>query len=121
MRDSLAGHQSLVCKAAGGSPAAGYFSCAAKQSNQKKAAPVSRPFSGVTLRRLSWQGGCGTRPGEMHTTHLTAGLAQSSPTPPCQAELLGASHGEQRQAPQSCFYALSLSARGQGSIYHFPL
>src|SRR6185369_14116542 len=33
--------------AAGGSPAAGHFPCAAKESNQRKAAPVSRPlFSG---------------------------------------------------------------------------
>jgi hypothetical protein len=32
---------------AGGSPAAGHFPCAAKESNQRKAAPVSRPvFSG---------------------------------------------------------------------------
>jgi len=28
---------------AGGSPAAGYFSCSAKKSNQKKAAPAHRP------------------------------------------------------------------------------
>src|SRR5258706_16417741 len=34
---------------AGGSPAASSFSCAAKKRNQKKAAPVSRPLSGVPL------------------------------------------------------------------------
>ena len=66
-----------------------------RKGTQKKAAQVSRLLDEeVTLRCLSWQGGCGTRPGEMHTTHLTAGLEQSSPTLPCQAELLGETHGE---------------------------
>ncbi len=79
---------------AGGGPAATYFSCAAKKSTQKKAAQVSRLLDEeVTLRCLSWQGGCGTRPGEAHKTRFTAGLEQSSPTPPCQAELLGETHG----------------------------
>ena len=32
----------------------------------------------------------------MHTTHLTAGLEHSSPKPPYQVELLGASHGVPR-------------------------
>ncbi len=39
---------------AGGSPAAGHFSCAAKKSTQKKAAQVSRLlFEEVTLRCLT--------------------------------------------------------------------
>src|ERR1043166_3737953 len=36
-------------KVAGGSPAAGYFSCAAKRSNQEKAAPAAPPPGGGTL------------------------------------------------------------------------
>src|SRR3954466_15112932 len=39
--------QFVVAWLAGGSPAAGSFPCAAKESNQRKAAPVSRPvFTG---------------------------------------------------------------------------
>ena len=80
---------------AGGSPAAGHFPCAAKESNQRKAAPGVAPrIRGVTLCCLPRQGGCGTRPGEAHTTRLTAGLEQSSPTSPCRVELLGAPQGE---------------------------
>src|SRR5258706_10355205 len=79
---------------AGGSPAASSFSCAAKKRNQKKAAPVSRPLSGVPLCCLTRQGGCGTRPGRAHTTCPAMGLEQSSPTAPCRVELLGTSQGE---------------------------
>ena len=102
---------------------------------------IAPPFQGVTLCCPSWQGGCETRPGEAHTTRLTAGLtrfpagvswggirvmgacidtggpsqgacsrkraalnvstgAQSSLTTPCQAELLGASHGEEKATVQ---------------------
>jgi len=60
---------------AGGSPAAGYFSCAAKKSNQKKAAPGVAPLvrgapvlpaSMWRLRNSTWRGAhnaphCGTR------------------------------------------------------------
>ncbi len=40
----VVGHQSTYFNFAGGGPAAGYFSCSAKKSNQKKAAPVRRPL-----------------------------------------------------------------------------
>ena len=52
-------------RAAGGSPAAGHFSCAAKKSNQKKAAPGVAPLvrgvpvlpdSTRRLRNSTWQG-----------------------------------------------------------------
>src|SRR5262245_26607111 len=76
---------------AGGSPAAGPFSCAAKKRNQKKAAPgvaaLRAPLCCLTRR------GGGTRPGEAHTTCLAAGLEQSSPTSPRRVELLGAPQG----------------------------
>lgn len=45
---------------AGGSPAADYFSCAAKKSNQKKAATLRRPSGTHFFRGRS--GGCATRP-----------------------------------------------------------
>ena len=64
----------------------------------------------VTLRCLSWQGGCGTRPGRAHTTCPAMGLEQSSPTPPCHAELLGEIHGEKKQR-QRRFPALNPSAQ----------
>src|SRR5258706_1697675 len=87
---------------AGGSPAASSFSCAAKKRTQKKAAPVSRPLSGVSLCCLTRQGGCGTRPGRAHTTCPAMGLEQSLPTPPCRVELLGAPQGEP-QVPKPNF------------------
>jgi hypothetical protein len=80
---------------AGGSPAAGHFSCAAKKSNQKKAAPGVAPlYRGVSLCCLTRQGGCVTRPGEAHTTRLTAGLEQVLAETPLPIELHGASKGE---------------------------
>ena len=47
---------------AGGCPAASYFSCAAKKSNQKKAAPLPPPSFGGFPALLEAPGGCGTRP-----------------------------------------------------------
>ena len=83
---------------AGGSPAADYFSCAAKKSNQKKAAQVSRLlFEEVTLRCLTRRGDCATRPGKAHTTCLPMGLEQCSSTTPHRVELLGASYGVKLQ------------------------
>ena len=40
-------------KVAGGSPAAGYFSCLAKKSNQKKATPLHRPFGVPCVARAT--------------------------------------------------------------------
>src|SRR5260221_517952 len=54
---------------------------------------VPPPCPGVPLCCLTRQGGCGTRPGKAHKTCLAMGLEQSSPTPPCRVELLGAPHG----------------------------
>src|SRR5260221_1338226 len=54
---------------------------------------VSRPLSGGSLCCLPRRGDCGTRPGEAHTTRLTAGLEQSSSTSPRRVELLGAPQG----------------------------
>ena len=60
--------------AAGGCPAAAYLAWPTK-SNQKKAAPGVAPrIHGVPLCCLPRCGDCGTRPGEAHTTRLTAGL-----------------------------------------------
>ena len=67
----------LLTAEAGGSPAAGHLSCAAKKGDRKKAAPEVAPrIHGVPLCCLTRLGGCGTRPGEAHTTRLTAGLEQ---------------------------------------------
>jgi len=87
---------------AGGSPAAGYFSCSAKKSNQKKAAPVRRSF-GLP---------CAARPaGRLRNSRAGAmnfkvsgrfgvlllqrfeRLAQCSPTAPGATPLLGGSQG----------------------------
>src|SRR4051812_20358984 len=76
-RDPLVGQNRLGIPAAGGSPAAGHFPCAAKESNQRKAAPGVAPrIHRVSLCCLTRQGGCGTRPGEAHKSCLTAGLEQ---------------------------------------------
>ena len=69
---------------AGGSPAAGYFSCSAKKSNQKKAAPARGPSGYPAL--LAKPGGSATRPRKR-------GLRQCSPTAPGFAVLLGGSQG----------------------------
>ena len=76
---------------AGGSPAASYFSCAAKKSNQKKAAPVSRACAFPVL--LDEPGGCGTR-SRYEKTRIERARAQTVlaefPDPPA---LLGGSQG----------------------------
>src|SRR6185295_12290802 len=95
-------HHALPCSTrlftfhwAGGSPAAGYFPCAAKESNQRKAAPGVVPtVQRVALCCLTRLGGCGTRPGRAHRTCPATGLEQSSPTTPSRVELLGAPQGE---------------------------
>src|SRR5260221_13043762 len=93
---------------AGGSPAAGHFPCAAKESNQRKAAPEVAPrCHGVPLCCLPRQGGRGTRPGRAHKTCPAMGLEQSSPTTPCRVELLGAPHGEFSTAGSAPFVAQS--------------
>ena len=54
----------------------------------------------VPLRCLTRCGDCATRPGEAHTTCLTAGLEQCSSTAPHRVELLGAPQGEpEKQKP----------------------
>src|ERR1043166_9439160 len=63
-------------KVAGGSPAAGYFSCAAKRSNQEKAAPAAPPPAGGDPVLLEEPGGCGTRPRKRHARAQTV-LAES--------------------------------------------
>jgi hypothetical protein len=84
---------------AGGSPAAGHFPCAAKESNQRKAAPGVAPrIHGVPLCCLPRCGDCATRPGEAHTTRLTAGLEQCSSTSPHRVEQLGAPQGEKSKS-----------------------
>ena len=72
---------------AGGSPAASYFSCSAKKSNQKKAAPVHRP-SGPLCCSPS------RAAAELALAAARQGLRQSSPTAPGLAALLGGSQGE---------------------------
>src|SRR5260221_4152084 len=94
-------------KSAGGSPAAGHLSCAAKKGNRKKAAPGVAPrVHGVPLRCLPRWGDCATRPGEAHKTCLTAGLGQCSSTPPDRVELLGAPQGEQERSRAYGFYSV---------------
>src|SRR5882724_13118931 len=92
-------------KEAGGSAAAGHLSCAAKKGNPKKAAPGVAPrIHGVPLRCLPRWGDCATRPGEAHTTCLTAGLEQCSSNAPHRAELLGAPQGEKGKDDSPAFY-----------------
>jgi hypothetical protein len=87
--------QPRTLEQAGGSPAAGHLSCAAKKGNRKKAAPGVAPrVRGVPPCCLPRWGDCATRPGEAHTTCLTAGLEQCSSTSPHRVELLGAPQGE---------------------------
>ena len=78
---------------AGGSPAAGYFSCFAKKSNQKKATPGS-PVLRTPLR-------CSPRraAAELALAMELRGLRQSSPTAPDTAALLGGSQGEGKVKP----------------------
>src|SRR5882672_7502508 len=45
-----------------------------RKVTKRKPPLVSRPLSGVPLCCLPRRGDCGTRPGEAHTTRLTAGL-----------------------------------------------
>jgi len=54
LRQHSASHDERVAEEAGGSPAAGHLSCAAKKGNPKKAAPEVAPsYQRVTLRCLS--------------------------------------------------------------------
>jgi hypothetical protein len=75
---------SYICAAkvnfVGGSPTASYFSCFAKQSNQKKATPAAPAYGFLRLNESI--GGCATRPGGAHTSRPTAGLEQCSPKSP---------------------------------------
>src|SRR5882724_3989389 len=62
---------------AGGCPAAGHLSCAAKKGNRKKAAPGVAPrIRGVTLCCLPRWGNCGTRPDRAHKTCPVMGLTR---------------------------------------------
>ena len=76
-------------KVAGGSPAASYFSCSAKKSNQKKAAPAHRPCGLPCAARQA--GRLRNSPSQK-----TRGLRQSSPTTPGLTALLGGSQGGPR-------------------------
>ena len=78
---------------AGGSPAAGHFSCSAKKSNQKKAAPGS-PALRAPLRCSPCRAAA-----ELALAIPLRGLRQSSPTPPVSAALLGGSQGDGRRTP----------------------
>ena len=75
-------------KFAGGGPAAGYFSCLAKKSNQKKATPGS-PVLWTALRCSLLRAAA-----ELALVKKRQGLKQSSPTFPGVAPLLGGSQGE---------------------------
>ena len=74
-------------KFAGGWPAASHFSCAAKKSNQKKAAPGS-PALRAPLRCSPCRAAA-----ELALAIPLRGLRQSSPTSPGIAALLGGSQG----------------------------
>jgi hypothetical protein len=72
---------------AGGSPAAGHFSCAAKKSNQKKAAPGS-PSLRAPLRYSTRRAAA-----ELALAKNLRGLRQSSPISPGASALLSGSQG----------------------------
>src|ERR1043166_3948563 len=76
-------------KVAGGSPAAGYFSCAAKRSNQEKAAPAAPPPDGGTLRYSKSRAAA-----QLGLARSARGLRQSSPKSPGSSALLGGTEGE---------------------------
>src|ERR1043166_6254147 len=80
-------------KVAGGSPAAGYFSCAAKRSNQEKAAPAAPPPAGGALRYSKSRGAAA-----LPLAKDTRGLRQSSPTTPGSSALLGGTEGKPSEA-----------------------
>ena len=92
------GGQPRTCnhRLAGGSPAADYFSCSAKKSNQKKAAPAE-PVLRTSLRcsrdRAAATQGDFLRGAQLALTAARQGLRQSSPTTPGRAALLGGSEG----------------------------
>jgi hypothetical protein len=68
---------------AGGSPAASYFSCLAKKSNQKKSPPVYRPCGVPCVAQLVRR---------LRNSHCV--FKQSSPTSPDQPALLGGAQGK---------------------------
>ena len=80
---------------AGGSPAASYFLCFAKESNQRKATRGSSPRKGAGYPALlETTGRCGTR-ARMNIAHrprIPLALKQSSRTSPVASALLGDSH-----------------------------
>ena len=67
-------------KFAEGSPAADSFLCAAKERNQRNAAPPRQPAAFFGWMNPS--GGCATRPDGAHTPRPTAELKQCSPKTP---------------------------------------
>jgi len=74
---------SRVQKTAGVSPAASYFSCLTKKSNQKKSPPVCRRFAVPCVARLV-----------RRLRNSRYALRQSSPTTPDQSALLGGAQGK---------------------------
>ena len=80
-------------KFAGGWPAASDFSCAAKKSNQKKAAP------GSPVVRTALRGSPRRAAAELALAIPPRGLRQSSPTAPGMAALLGGSQGGVHDRP----------------------
>ena len=71
---------SLKTTSRGAAPHAGHFLCAAKESNQRNAAPLRQPAASFGWMNPS--GGCATRLGGAHKTCPTAELKQCSPKTP---------------------------------------
>ncbi len=68
-----------------------HFLCSAKESNQRKAAPLCRPF-GVNLGRELELGGCGTRPQEIAAGSDSPRLKIPQFKPPPEAAQRGVEH-----------------------------
>jgi hypothetical protein len=75
---------------AGGCPAANYFSCLAKKSNQKKSPPVYRPCGVPCVARLTRRLRNSHDPLRVHV------LKQPSPKSPDQPPLLGGAQGKEK-------------------------
>ena len=89
------------------SPAAGDFLLFGQEKSHQREGHPGVARGARTLCCLLDLGGCGTRPAA--DKYVSAGLEQSSPTPPRPSELLGATQGPQILTAQSSARALRAS------------
>ena len=99
--------------AAGGSPAATYFFCAAKRSRQEKAAPVRRPLIAGDPAILDASGACATRP--RHMQEQDAASNRCSARSPDASAFLGVAQGGVRSGGVA-----SVQRRACGTVMSQP-